>query len=168
MDGAFASHRQMLYAQAGVFNNMVSDNRTVTIAMVLLEAHQAARLAAHQFDGTLKVALGHVGRHMPPEYPAELRMLSCARGFATRLGIAESFEVEVGNPVGFEFFRQGGLGESGLAGQWQVADVDKRLNTSALQRRDKFVHSGAFVANGVKTARHVFTLLLDTTINQRW
>jgi len=69
MDGAFASHRQMCWAQAGVFNDMVSDNGTVAIAVILLKTHQATRLAAHQLDSTLKVALGHVSGHVPPEYP---------------------------------------------------------------------------------------------------
>jgi len=43
-------------------------------------------------------------------------MLARTRGFAARLGITKPFEMDVGNAVSFKLFREGRLGESGLAG----------------------------------------------------
>src|SRR6266516_6053657 len=110
----------MMQPQSGSLGDMVGHDGTVAVAMLLLEAHEAARPRLYQFHRPTEVPLRYLGRHVIAENTPELIMLPGARGLTTQLRVTETFQVHVRDAVFVEHGRQRRLGKSPLARQRHI------------------------------------------------
>lgn len=113
------------HADAGPFHEQVRYDRAVAGGVVALEAEQAAASPGREGCQAREVLLRGLGGHVLGEDAVQLGPVSGARGDPARLRGAESAEVDVADAARIERGGQQGLGEAGLAGLRDGADVDQ-------------------------------------------
>jgi hypothetical protein len=143
------------HADAGPFHEQVRYDRAVAGGVVALEAEQAAASPGREGCQAREVLLRGLGGHVLGEDAVQLGPVSGARGDPARLRGAESAEVDVADAARIERGGQQGLGEAGLAGLRDGADVDQKLDLVGEQAAQGAVEGLCLVACGEEVARPV-------------
>jgi hypothetical protein len=102
----------------------LGDYAPMTVPMVQLETHQTRSRAVSNPDGCRQIALRGRRLHVCRENAAEVLVAPLARRESPRLRIAETLQVNVGDPGLPQRVRQCSLGEAWLARDRNVAHVD--------------------------------------------
>lgn len=143
------------HTDAGLFREQVCHDRAVAGGVVTLEAEQAAASPGREGCQAREVLLRGLGGHVLGEDTVQLGSVPGARGDPARLRGAEAAEVDVADAARIERGGQQGLGEAGLAGLRDGADVNQKLDLVGEQAAQGAVEGLSLVASGEEVARPV-------------
>ena len=136
------------HLQAGLPRDHVRHDRAVAGGVVALEAEQAAAAAGRQGGEVRELVPGGIGFHVLAEDAVQLGHVAGACRDPARLRGTEGAQVKVADAVRREGGGQQGLGEAGLAGLRDRADVDEQLDPVGQQAGQGGVERLGLVAGG--------------------
>ena len=116
--------------------------------MVALKAEQAAASVGRERGEADQLVAGRLGFHVLAEDAVQLGQVAGARRDPAGLRGTEAAQVQIANAVRREGGGQQGLGEAGLAGLRDRADVDEQLDAVGQQAGQGGVERLGLVAGG--------------------
>lgn len=113
-----------------MLQKLLGDNCSMALLGIALVTKQHGRCLPSNAGGTAKGLLSVIGRDMPIVDVEKPAIISTLHGLSTILGITESLQMSVLDSHGAEGISKLGFGKTTLTGDWNIANIDKVLDTS--------------------------------------